>query len=941
MGEKVMANKQALPNGLLSANIGAIDSPAPNKVVAPEWKEQKWATVAKVADSVVKMSAGYKDMKHMEMLAKLDNVQQQNLHALGDATDPCQLPELVKQANQSYAEMFKDDPYGKSFYESEAYKKFKTSNEFKVNQEVIKMNHKFDVIQATKTGNELSSDIALMTDTTRMSNALSTYDMTLKQMGLTPDERFKLMSSVVQDSFGKVFANNPNTAVAWYNASQGAYDQYGLNGADIKDKADKWNKAQRAEQRAIENYEHTKKTREIEAKTNQYKAKIIQFPDQADTILAKAMVEDNKMYVDLVKFVEDRTPKSTKRSALSKEAVRVYSEEGLEGLEKYIENNPETLNDPNTMNFLENAKKINKEDDSTLEEMEKAFENGTYPEYRTNNLAKILSKSELRGTDEAYRKSLDISGNADSYSLRIANADTVEEVEEIAKEALNDDLLSDKEQLTVAKYKNTRISQLENKADKVQNKQEKATKEKIKDDSTKAYGEILLEEPNGSDAVSKKIIEKASLLIPEDKNKAIALYNRVAKAENKEQKDLSKELQEVKYNELMGKYRDGNLTQEDIDTAYENGDISIKHKEKLENTLYKSEIANAKEEKEKAKEEALKIVYTADANGETVNVSALPSNDSDVLKAANQVNLKNAKNKYYKTENEVFAEILANPTPTKEQMDGWRNKLIENDFMGNTRSPDEFITDSFNKIRGLGEKQIRSAKNKIDTMFGYPLKGSKFSDYEIEQKNLAYQDAITALIDGKEPNYDEIISNRKPTMEGLNLYYQNKDNAYYSSLSMRDSLFQVKEVKEEKGGVVTKSKSYTLNPSYKFSDFNSYVDGLEEKKQLLSDSEYKELYKPIAMYLGDILATAKKDDSVQAYALNQLRDFMYGKGNPIDTPVTFYEEYRKIMAVVEEKVADRNKSADPWGWNNYKSAIDEVIMSYMQNGQQLTGYKGR
>ena len=938
MGEKVMANKQALPNGLLSANIGAIDSPAPNKVVAPEWKEQKWATVAKVADSAVKMSAGYKDMKHMEMLAKLDNVQQQNLHALGDATDPCQLPELVKQANQSYDEMFKDDPYGKSFYESEAYKKFKTSNEFKVNQEVIKMNHKFDVIQATKTGNEISSDIALMSDPQRMSNALARFKATLDELDITPDERFKIMSNTAQESFGKAFANNPNLAVAWYNASQGAYDQYGVDGAEIKSKADTWNKAQRAEQRAIENFKYQQDTRARNARLAYYQSQYLQNPSQADTLLSQAMLEDNQVFVGLSEFIRKNNPSSAKRSQLSQDFIQSV----IEGrAEEFIKDNPVALNDPHTMYAYDNYKKLNKEEDNTLEEMQQAFENGTYPEYRASNLPKILSKSELRTADEAYRKELDISGNADSYSLRIANADTVEEVNAIAKEAYADKDLSDKEQLSIAKYRNTRATQLENKADKIEKKETTASKEKIKDDSTKAYGEILLEEPNGSDAVSKKIIEKASLLTPEDRNKAIALYNRVAKAENKEQKDLSKELQEVKYNELMGKYRDGNLTQEDIDTAYENGDISIKHKEKLENTLYKSEIANAKEEKEKAKEEALKSIYFADANGETVNVSALPSNDSDVLKAANQVNLKNAKNKYYKTENEVFAEILANPTPTKEQMDGWRNRLIENDFMGNTKSPDKFITDSFNKIIGLGEKQIRSAKNKIDAMFGNPLKGGKFSDYEIEQKNLAYQDAITASADKKIPDYNKIISDRKPTMEGLNLYYQNKDNAYYSSLSMRDSLFQVKEVKEEKGGVVTKSKSYTLNPSYKFSDFNSYVDGLEEKKQLLSDSEYKELYKPIAMYLGDILATAKKDDSVQAYALNQLRDFMYGKGNPIDTPVTFYAEYRKIMAVVEEKVADRNKSADPWGWNNYKSAIDEVIMSYMQNGQQLTGYEGR
>lgn len=939
MGEKVMANKQALPNGLLSANVGDISSPAPNRVVAPEWKEQKFKIASNLAKGVVGISASYKDMKHTEMLAKLDNVQQQNLHALGDATDPCQLPELVKQANESYDIMFKDDYYGKSFYESEAYKKFKQSNELKVQQKVQEMNHKFAGIQAVATGNEISSDIALMTDPNRMSGALRTYEAMLSQMELTADEKFRIMSEVTKSAFGKVLANNPNNAVAWYNASQGAYDKYGVNGADLMDKADRWNKAQRAEQRAIENYQYQKETRAREARTSYYKSQILQNPDKTDELLGQALLEDDKIYVDLSEFVRVRNPKSSQRSELSKAFAKAYAE-GTH--EDFIEKHPEIVNDPNAMSVYNNIKSLNKEDDDTInDEMQQAFENGTYPEYRTNNLAKILASSDTRATDEAYRKALDISGNADSYSLRIANSDSVEEINEIAKEASDNDLLTDKEQLAIAKYKNTRINQLETKADKVQNKQEKATKEKIKDDSAKAYSEVLLEETVGSEAIANKIIEKAPLLTPEDRNKAIALYNRVAKAENKEQKDLAKEIQDANYNELMGDYRDGTLTQEKIDTAFENGDITAKHKEKLESTLYKGEIAKAKEEKENAKEEALKSIYFADANGETVNVSALPSNDSDVLKAANQVNLKNSKRQYYAEKNRVYAEMLENPMPDAETMDGWVNRLIEKNYLGNTENPEQWLNSSLQGIRNIEQGKISFVKNKIDTMFGTPLVGNKFSDYELELKNLAYTEALNVLSDDKEPNYIELISKYKPTKEGLNEYYQNKDNAYYSTLSMRDSLFLTKEVRKENGGVVTKSKSYALNPSYKFSDFNSYVDGLEDKKQLLSDSEYKELYKPIAMYLGDILATAKKDDSVQAYALNQLRDFMYGKGNPIDTPVTFYDEYRKIMAVVEEKVADRNKSADPWGWNNYKSAIDEVIMSYMQNGQQLTGYKGR
>ena len=154
----------------------------------------------------------------------------------------------------------------------------------------------------------------------------------------------------------------------------------------------------------------------------------------------------------------------------------------------------------------------------------------------------------------------------------------------------------------------------------------------------------------------------------------------------------------------------------------------------------------------------------------------------------------------------------------------------------------------------------------------------------------------------------------------------------------------VANIKEGCDSVAKILKPYYMKAAGRSLDHNNfeYLELTEEQLANFAMINADDFYGRDAIKrMGEFLSTAKKDDSVQAYALNQLRDFMYGKGNPIDTPVTFYDEYRKIMAVVEEKVADRNKSADPWGWNNYKSAIDEVIMSYMQNGQQLTGYKGR
>lgn len=939
-----MANKQSLPT-LNEPKSGFINSNAMGNVTAvKDWKEKKWASVANLSNGIVGVSTAYKNMKHTEMLAKLDNLQQQNLHNLGDAKDPCELPDLINNANKSYDDLFKDDPYGKSFYESEAYNKFKIKNEQLTQNKVNELNHKFSSIQAVATGNEISSDIALMGDPERMSNALKSYEAMLSQMELTADEKFKIMGAVVKDSFGKVLTNNPNNAVNWYNYSNGAYDKYGVDGADLIEKAKNYNKALEREKRAIENYEYTKKQREQAAKTNYYKSQILQNPDMTESILSKALLEDDKIYVDLSEFVKKNTPKSSQRSQMSKDFTKAYAEKGVKGAEDFIKNNPNAVNDPNTMTAYENVKKLNKSESDTealLKDMQDAFSEGNYEEFRTNHLAEILAVDKTRTADSAYREELKVSSNTDDYTLLIANSNNVDNINYIAEQALADDTLTSKDKSSIVKYRNTRISQIENKADKTETKIKKQQKEKITEESAKAYGEILLEQNKGSEAIKNKFNELNDKLTITDKNKAIALYNKAAKEEGKEQKDLLKEVQEANYNKLMGDYRDGNLSQEKIDNAFENGNISIKHKEKLEQTLYKAEIKQAEQTKKDNKEQALKTIYNADANGETVDVSKLPSQDADVIKTANSVNLKNGKRVYTNEKNNIFGEMLDNSMPDDEVIEGWKNRLIEKNYIGNTELPEQWIENTLTSIRGIEQSKASFVKSKIDTLFGKPLNGKSFSEYETSLKDLAYKEALKSVADGKTPNFEEIYKNHKPTKEGLSLYYRNKDNAYYSLLANRDALFITKEVSNKDGDVTIKTKSFTLNPDYKFSDFNAYIDNVEKARMDMSDSEYKELYKPVALYLGDILNTAQKDSSVEAYALNKLRDFMYGKGNPISTPVKFYEDYRKIMAIVEENIAGRSEPSDPWGWNNYTSAIDEAVNNYMQNTQQLNGYGAR
>lgn len=265
-----MANNQSLPN-LNESKSGFINTNVVNNVVAPDYKEQKWATVAQIGNGIVGVSNAYKNMKHTEMLAKMDNLAQQNLHKLSDATDPCQLPDLINEANKSYDDLFKDDPYGKSFYQSDAYNNFRIKNEANIQKTVNALNHKFNTIQAVATGNEISSDIALMNDPARMSQALKGFESMLSRMELTAEEKFEIMSTVAKNSFGKAFTNDPNMAVAWYDYSQGMYDKYGVDGAEIKLKAKNYNKTLQSEKLTLENKLAQAKKREEDAQLESLK----------------------------------------------------------------------------------------------------------------------------------------------------------------------------------------------------------------------------------------------------------------------------------------------------------------------------------------------------------------------------------------------------------------------------------------------------------------------------------------------------------------------------------------------------------------------------------------------------------------------------------------------------------------------------------------------
>lgn len=870
----------------------------------------------------------YTKLRYEQYQAKMQNLEMQQLHEMEDASDPCELEEINKKYEKAYNTLLGDDYFTRSYYKSRFYQNWQTQHQANQQKAYLAKQHEFEDIQAVATLNEMASTMALYSDPRDMHQILKNGEAMLDGIGhMTAKRKFELMSAFYEQSVGKLMTANPNAVITWLDYAGNSYDEYGLDSNALRQKVSAYNKALESEKRIIENFEYTKKQREQTAKINYYKSQILQNPNMTESILSKALLEDDKIYVDLFEFVKNNTPKSSQRSQMSKDFTKAYAEGGVKGAEDFIKNNPNAVNDPNTMTAYENVKKINKSEsdaDALLKEMQDAFSEGKYKDFRTKHLAEILITDKTRSADTAYRNELNLSSNADGYTIRIANSSDIGEITDIADEALSDASLTNKDKTSIAKYRNTRISQIENKADKKETKIQKQQKEKITEESAKAYGEILSEQNNGSEAIKNKFKEVNDKLTMADKNKAIALYNKTVKEEGKEQKDLLKEAQEANYNELMGLYRKGNLSQEKIDDAFEKGNISIEHKEKLEQTLFKAEIKQAEQTEKDNKEQALKTIYNADVNGETVDVSKLPSQDADVIKAANSVNLKNGKRVYTNEKNNIFGEMLDNSMPDDEVIEGWKNRLIEKNYLGNTELPEQWIENTLTSIRGIEQSKASFVKSKIDTLFGKPINGKSFSEYETSLKDLAYKEALKSVVDGKTPNFEEIYKNHKPTKEGLSLYYQTRDNAYYGQLGIRDNIFEKRTITEGDSEDKVQSSYYLVKKGVKASQYIDYIKTIENNREegYYTDAQYKELFKPVAINKGYILNTLAEENikTVEGRVARKLKEI---NGNKIGNPNDFYEDFWNCISFVEGKGEERSDRYNPWFFDEVEKYVVE------------------
>lgn len=896
MGEKVMANKQALPNGLLSANIGAIDSPAPNKVVAPEWKEQKWAIVAKVADSAVKMSAGYKDMKHMEMLAKLDNVQQQNLHALGDATDPCQLPELVKQANQSYDEMFKDDPYGKSFYESEAYKKFKTSNEFKVNQEVIKMNHKFDVIQATKTGNELSSDIALMSDPQRMSNALARFKATLDELNITPDERFKLMSSAVQDSFGKVFANNPNNAVAWYNASQGAYDQYGLNGADIKSKADTWNKAQLKEALTLQSKARTEKKAEEDAQIEYLTQQVrlggktkSQAQLEADTISARV---GNEVYKNLEDKDNTKAEILKHNTELSKLIDVKNYEQSNADVNKYLLDNPNVPSESRAYinDVLANFKPEKGEQKRTLEQAQAIADQRTgLRNFTEDEMIEIAN-----GDQSVYR------------DLREAQRQYNIDVGQKAKE----DKAEQEKQAKEKKQETKEIREQEDSAFKELSKRTLAEKETtlyINSKNPKALAQAMAEPRDNMTAedsltYTRKIIDYVEKLDTEEK---------------KQYETDKKQLQIEETNKILGDINKGILPTDD--------DLV-----KFAAFLDESQINQIRTARDKHLEEAGKQSVKVNNNKIIANTYRIwgEKKTVDVDHTVSQMQGLTA-DEEAKWRNALFegnkrvATLVENQNVAKIQDAIWKSPTLPSDdtlrewardVSKNGTTDEATLFDNFVQMRDEKAKDVNGKKTSaIEQLNTYWFAEGAYAD---TQKNKAIR-AINEIIDnGKEPDVAKIITEYMPTPSQIRNSVLNESSATYEIENLQSKLFGYATTKIEEGDSQIKYSGWVASEDINFNDFRNYELLVENamEKELITSDKYSEYVKPLMSgYEKAVNNALENPNSIIGKAATLLRNALYPETNELtlfDTEIKDYQDFYHHLSKVADQLEFYNVPLD-------------------------------
>ena len=226
-------------------------------------------------------------------------------------------------------------------------------------------------------------------------------------------------------------------------------------------------------------------------------------------------------------------------------------------------------------------------------------------------------------------------------------------------------------------------------------------------------------------------------------------------------------------------------------------------------------------------------------------------------------------------------------------------------------------------------------KNKIDILYNSPLRGKTLSEYETNLRDLAYREALNALADGKKPNFEDIYESYKPTEKGLMEYYNERDNAYYGQLGIMNNIFEKRTF--NKGDKEDKSSSFTyvVKKGVSAKDYMDYINTIKNNRNngLYSDSEYKELYKPVAINEGYILKNLADSEvmTVEGLVARKLKEL---KGNQIGNVNTFSTDFWNCLAFVEAGGRERGESYRTWFRFGSMNDVNNLVEQWFSNSKK-------
>lgn len=948
-----MANKQTLPNTQRFQESYIQTKGAP--LIPSISYNSPLRGVADVVDKADKFMGDYTKLRYEGYEAQGTKLMADMAHAMEDAKDPCELEDIRKQYESQLNTIGGDDFFGKSYRKSRYFNSFK--DKWQLNAEKMYLNkmHDFEEIAATANAQEIANAISESENPDDIMAAVNTYNASLAGIThLTADKKYNLMNGMLKTVMGNTAALNPNTADAIVDKYGDELGKYGLDTADIKIKTEARRKAMRSEARAEAAQRRAEVKEARDSMLANLQAKILMNPNQADQIISEASTVDDKLFVSLSDWNRKRVGKNNESPYKQDFLNHIRSSEGTpqEKVKSFYEENPEALFDSGSRSAIDQYLQINpkgessKEEDEILSEARKAAETKEgWTKYAEDNFIDLASYSKTRTFRDDINKKYGIVNEkyVDSIINEIkSNPDfTQQDIDRMRISTQDDELLSQADKNKVHDELDKKQTILERREEKEEKAQEKVRKEQTaaqkevdKQNSAKALNEVR--NATTSSEADNIIAQNRGVLNETDKGKALTIRNSLrkdeAKAQNKTEEQLRKERHDKNFLDMQSNI--DSLTQAEIDSAADDDMISYSQARNLTKQIQKNRDKNVEQlKKDKISEEKILVAKNA-LNNEVTDPETLTTAAGKEY-ALNQMP-KVYDNKYVAKLSEIKNTAFSKGDMTEDEQRKAVNELNALNVLGK-HAPEEEVARIAKDCRTDLLKNLRTNINAW-----IPIRGSKANAIELKAREDAYNELATMAQESKRPlttaEIKSICDKYRPKSED---YVQDIDEAYYGLLAQKGSLFvDVKQTGESDYNGKESRKTVDLTSTATFNQFDDYMQNVTNnyKAGKITQKQYQELYKPIAMYMGEIVNRAYKYDTVEAYAMRRVLETF--NGGKTDNATDVYEIYRDVMNTLEQQDFERTGGTGFWSFGA-KGKIDKIVEERIKNSQQLNGYSER